>query len=989
MNGGKVLLRRFSTIRTRLLIPFVALVLLPASAISISSIILGIENGKQQAFEKLEAVASLKATEIRAWLQNLQIDLLSISEEGRHRRLARLLSEGAAADGYQEEIDRLLHRFIQVIDLTKRYDELFLLSRRGDVILSTDPLKIGEFRGLQSYFREGLKRAGTHVQTVSYSSASERLNTVMVVHPVVNECGEAVGVMCGQAKLRMLNALMGERTGFGGSGETYLVGSNHVLMTVSRNPGFTPGMTAVYSHGADAALKKREHGRDLYRDYRNVPVIGVYHWLQELNAVLLAEQDQDEAYRSIYAALTLNSVVAFISVVIAGLAALLFARSIASPLARLAGTASRIAEGNLDLSAEVTAPDEVASLARAFNSMTERLKRRIDMERLVADLSRESIDTSAHETDWAIQWALESTGMFVDADRSYALFFADDRRIISKNYEWCRQGIKPRAPGLQELPVDAFPWYAERMRRREIVAVSNVDDLPHEAFAEREEWQLERVQSLIRVPIHGKTLRGFIGFDSVREKRSWSQEDSQLLRMVGETICSTLERKWMQEELQKSEEKYRSLFESAPDGILITTPKGKILSFNNAVVNIFQCSTPSSLYDLNIGELYENRDSRSDLIEQLMQKGRLEDFRIRFRDTGGRVFPASLSLTLIEYEGETCIQTILRDIKAIEDMEAELKGYAENLEKMVDEKTRELKSTNEELSAAIKTLEETREQLLVSAHQAGMAEIVTSVLHNIGNAITPVNVRVHRLSKTAQTREIQSLERVHNLLLVEAAKPELSELERERKANLLNFIAVTIEILKTKNENIKADLEAIEKGMSHIIEIIAIQQRYAGLRGMETRVNVNELIADSADMLMDSLLKRGIRMNFNLGELPLILLDKNKMIQIFINVIKNAYEAIDQAPSGKDRRISLSTSVDEEGYIRAAITDTGVGLSEEVKSRAFRINFSTKGRGTGFGLHDAANYIKAQGGTIDLLSEGPGKGACVVIRLPISKGAVP
>ena len=173
------------------------------------------------------------------------------------------------------------------------------------------------------------------------------------------------------------------------------------------------------------------------------------------------------------------------------------------------------------------------------------------------------------------------------------------------------------------------------------------------------------------------------------------------------------------------------------------------------------------------------------------------------------------------------------------------------------------------------------------------------------------------------------------------------------------------------------------------MEIIALQQKYAGVRGLETLVSVNDLLQDSVEMLKDSLKKRAIFIQFNFSSVPGIVVNKNKMVQILINIIKNSYEAIDMAPPENEKRITLSTSLEKQNgieYVRIAIADTGVGFSPDIRNKVFRFNFSTKGRGTGFGLHDAANYVHAHEGLIDLLGDGPGKGAQLIIRLPVPKG---
>lgn len=462
-------------------------------------------------------------------------------------------------------------------------------------------------------------------------------------------------------------------------------------------------------------------------------------------------------------------------------------------------------------------------------------------------------------------------------------------------------------------------------------------------------------------------------------------EDS--LGRVLVSLVDISERKLAEDKIRQSEEKFRNLFESAPEGIIITTLTGEIVSFNNALMNIFKFGSPDELRRLNIRSLYANPDERPGLLERLKKEELIEDYQLNLKDASDRIFPASLSIRLVQYEGKTRIQTILRDVTRIKRMEAELKDYAENLERMVEEKTGELLRANEELSAAIKSLNETREQLALSAHRAGMAEIAASVLHNIGNAINSINVRTYNLAERMLTREIQSLERIYDLLR-SGKMLQTTEADKGDRESLLAFLSTIIEIIKKKNEDFRTDMEFLRKGLDHVMEIIALQQRYAGLRGLETRVDFNELIRDAAEMLQDSITQRQIRMEFQLNDLPLLLLDKNKLIQILINIFKNAYESIDMAPPENEKKILVSTSLVKEAtdeFAEAVIADTGVGISPEEKDKVFQFSYSTKKRKTGFGLHDAANYITAQGGSVRLLSEGRNRGAHVVIRLPVRR----
>ncbi|MCP4107531.1 MAG: PAS domain S-box protein [Desulfobacteraceae bacterium] len=454
---------------------------------------------------------------------------------------------------------------------------------------------------------------------------------------------------------------------------------------------------------------------------------------------------------------------------------------------------------------------------------------------------------------------------------------------------------------------------------------------------------------------------------------------SEVNIMADKIATRTEQLEHLNKALAESEKKFRNLFESAPDGISITTLEGKILSFNDAFIKIFKAAGKEAYSPVTTEKLYANPEDRSELMKKLMKQRQLENYELNLVDISGKSFPASVSLRLIQYEGQTCTLAIVRDIARIKKMEDELRNYTENLEKMVDEKTRELQSANEELASTVKSLEQTREQLASNAHQAGMAEIAVSVLHNIGNTVTPVNTRLSRLENNSGSRETESVGKIYDLLKKEQTAPEI----REQREKLLSYISATIEIMKNKNRGFETDLRVIRKGMDHIMEIIAIQQKYAGLQGFESLVSINDLMMDAVEMLTDSIEKRSVSLEFSLDKLPHLHLDRNKMIQIFINIIKNAYESIDMAHPENRKQIHLGTLLKkEEKYVQAVVADTGAGLSPELTKDVFRFNFSTKGRGS-FGLHDSANYIKARGGSIELISQGPGHGAQLIIKLPL------
>jgi signal transduction histidine kinase len=123
----------------------------------------------------------------------------------------------------------------------------------------------------------------------------------------------------------------------------------------------------------------------------------------------------------------------------------------------------------------------------------------------------------------------------------------------------------------------------------------------------------------------------------------------------------------------------------------------------------------------------------------------------------------------------------------------------------------------------------------------------------------------------------------------------------------------------------------------------------------------------------------------DLHEVPPVEAEEPKLLQVFVNLIKNGYEAMDNNRE-QPRQLSISTFLTkgEAPYVYVVVKDTGCGFTEEEKARFFSFGYSTKERGSGFGLHSCANYLIANHGSIEALSGGPGMGAEFIVRLPAS-----
>ena len=255
----------------------------------------------------------------------------------------------------------------------------------GEVLVSTDRGHERQQLGMNDYFTEGMR--GEFIQEPSWSLSLNKM-TVVASRPV-GAGGEALGVLAGRANLDSLNAVMRGRAGLGQTGETYLVGSNHRLLTELRTAGYTIPNAYVRTSGADAAVDGNESGSATYPGYAGQTVIGVYAWIPQLKVALMAEQGEAEALKATRLALWTTGAVALLAALLAIIIGTTLIHSIVRPLSELGETAGRIADGELDLSARVKRDDEIGKLAGSFNRMTGRLRELAaskERQRLARDL---------------------------------------------------------------------------------------------------------------------------------------------------------------------------------------------------------------------------------------------------------------------------------------------------------------------------------------------------------------------------------------------------------------------------------------------------------------------------------------------------------------------------------------------------------------------------------------------------------------------------
>jgi len=307
----------------------------------------------------------------------------------------------------------------------------------------------------------------------------------------------------------------------------------------------------------------------------------------------------------------------------------------------------------------------------------------------------------------------------------------------------------------------------------------------------------------------------------------------------------------------------------------------------------------------------------------------------------------------------------------------------QTLEQRVSERTRELQEQVAAKEKARAELAETQQELIVASREAGMAEVATGVLHNVGNVLNSVNVSTTLIRDKLRRSEVPTLGKVRDLLQQHQADVG-AFLTTDPKGKLVpGFIIQLSECLEKEQAALQDEHEQLARNVEHIKEIVAMQQNYARVSGILEQVSVANLLDDALQMNTAGFARHGITIIRHYSEVPLLTLDKHKVLQILVNLVHNAKYALDESRDG-DKRLTVGISMNGDNRVKVTVVDNGVGIPPENFTRIFSHGFTTRKRGHGFGLHSGANAAKEMGGQLSVFSEGPGKGATFTLELPLT-----
>lgn len=296
-----------------------------------------------------------------------------------------------------------------------------------------------------------------------------------------------------------------------------------------------------------------------------------------------------------------------------------------------------------------------------------------------------------------------------------------------------------------------------------------------------------------------------------------------------------------------------------------------------------------------------------------------------------------------------------------------LKNHTNNSIDILAERTRQLKKVQQEL--------------IDKAHQAGMADIASGTLHNVGNILNSVKVSAQVINNELKRSSVNNFKQANDLLREHQDSMEDFILNDPKGKKLLEYYLKLESVFMNERDTYQANIDRLIDKIEIIADVIMAQQNYAGISSLTEEYYLDNIIDDALTLQSGSIERFGIQVVKKIEETPRVPIQKAKLVHILINLIKNAKEAMVESPSD-NRKLTISLDHREQ-VVYLAIQDTGKGIDPSSLKKIFTHGYTTKKNGHGFGLHSCANYMAEMKGNIRAESEGIDKGSTFILEFEL------
>jgi len=418
-----------------------------------------------------------------------------------------------------------------------------------------------------------------------------------------------------------------------------------------------------------------------------------------------------------------------------------------------------------------------------------------------------------------------------------------------------------------------------------------------------------------------------------------------------ETLGNAFDR--MTDNLQKttvSLDYVEDILQSMTDALLVLSPQGRIQRANTMACRLFE-DHKDRLIGQYIGSFIKTlSDPDSVTWQQINQSGFTKNVETTCLSKENRKIPVLLSLSVMHDNNDAQLGfvCVIKDIT--------------------------------ELTETKSKLEETHKQMVDTSYLAGKSEVASNVLHNVKNVLNGLNISATLITESITNSQLINLKKTMELVNAHSENLENFLTTDERGKHVPHYLNKLSDALTHEQNDLLENIQRITKSVDHLKEIINAQQSYAKVVALESSISLDELITDALKINQESLEHRAINVKKEIDVPPEVTLDKQKTLQILVNLIGNAAHALDGV-TGDENWITIRCEL-QQNILRIEVADNGAGIPKENLTKIFNHGFTTKEDGHGFGLHSAALAAREMNGSLNVRSEGPGQGAAFTLEIP-------
>ncbi len=536
----------------------------------------------------------------------------------------------------------------------------------------------------------------------------------------------------------------------------------------------------------------------------------------------------------------------------------------------------------------------------------ENFKKKVEFEKAIATISSRFVNPD--DIDKAINLSLKDIGILSQASRSYVFLFNDDNITMSNTHEWCAENVKSQIEEIKDVPIDAFPWSINKIKKGEILNIENVEDLLPEASAEKTEFLREDIKSLLFLPLKiGENISGFIGFDNVRAQERWSEDDLNLLKISSEIIGNALKRIKTERELeelnkalknivgertrklQESENEKTAILESLLEHIVYQTIDNTIIYVNKAAADSVNLM-PEQLIGRKCYQVWNNREEPCEGCPVLLSLKTNQPAINEMTTPDGRIwYVAGIP---------------------VRDKDNNIIGVVESTLNITEKKTAEQK------------VKKSEEKYRKAYYQANLyrdifAHDINNILQNISSSVELSSLYLNDPDKLHTIKELYDI--------------------------------------------VDEQVNRAKKLISNVRKITELDEAEIILEKMD----VNRILNNAIEFLQSSFQTRNINIQINTPTKRNYVYANNLLLDVFENLLINAVRHNNKSKI----EITIDISKEEKGgknYIKMEFKDNGVGISDYRKQIIFErgARKSQKSKGMGLGLSLVKKIIEIYLGDI-------------------------